>query len=319
MTIWPEGHISAATPSASVAVCAVVVTHHPDRLTLELLLHALAAQCRALVVVDNASPAATQTWLGDWAQAGVERHFLLQADNLGIGAAQNLGIARARELGASHVLFSDQDSLPAADMVAQLLAAAAAYRGSQPLALMAPVFVPIERLAAEDNGTASAADGHFLEQHAGSYRRVTCPADEVREVDIAIASGSLMPLAVFDSVGLLDASLFIDAVDTEWCLRARAQGFTILAVGRAHLGHRLGDASCRIWLPGGWRRVPIHSHRRTYTITRNNLRICRYPHVPPAWRNYVRAMLIRRLCFFMLLGPERWQHFKAMWRGLREA
>lgn len=313
MTIRPEP----PPGGAAGAVGAVVVTHHPDRHTLEPLLHALSAQCRAVVVVDNASPAASQDWLAAWAQAGEACHFLPQAANLGIGAAQNLGVAQVRALGLSHVLLSDQDSLPAPDMVEKLLAASTAC--GQPLALAAPVFVPLEQLSGTGNGAASAADGHFLAQADGAFRRVSCPVDGVREVDVAIASGSLLPLAVVDAVGAFDESLFIDAVDTEWCLRARTLGYVILAVGSARLGHCLGDASRRIWLPGGWRRVPIHAPQRTYTITRNNLRICRYPHVPAAWRRYVRAMLLRRLGFFLLLGPQRLAHLAALWRGWRDA
>jgi rhamnosyltransferase len=270
-----------------------------------------------VVVVDNASPAVSQGWLSAWAQAGEGRHFLPQSDNLGIGAAQNLGVAQVRALGLSHVLLSDQDSLPAPDMVEKLLAATTA--SGQPLALAAPVFVPMEQLSGAGNGAASAADGHFLAQVDGAFRRVSCPAGGVREVDVAIASGSLIPLAVFEAVGAFDESLFIDAVDTEWCLRARALGYAILAVGSARLGHRLGDECRRIWLPGGWRRVPIHAPQRTYTIARNNLRICRYPHVSAAWRRYVRAMLWRRLGFFLLLGPQRLAHLAALWRGCRDA
>lgn len=308
-------------PPAQAMVAAVVVTYRPDLPVLAELLAALSRQCQTVLVVDNASPAATQAWLQQWqeeAPAGGSRLLLPQTSNLGVGAAQNLGIARAAALGASHVLLSDQDSLPAADMVAQLLAASRA--AGEGLALAAPVFVPVEQLAGTGGeACASAADGHFLACVEGRYRRVCCPADGVREVDVAIASGSLIPLALFDAIGRFDESLFIDAVDTEWCLRARALGYRILAVGRARLGHRLGDACRRIWLPGGWRRVPIHAPQRTYTIARNNLRIGRYPHVSAAWRRYVRGMLLRRLGFFLLLGPQRLAHLAALWRGWRDA
>lgn len=310
--------MSGGTPAPVPAVCAVVVTYRPDLATLFSLLDRLAAQCRWLVVVDNASPAVVGEALVAWAAANERCQLLAQAANLGLGTAQNQGIARAIELGASHVLLSDQDSLPAPDMVAQLLSASASQSGN--LALAAPVFVPMEQLDhLGGNACASVADGHFLACVEGRYRRVCCPADGVREVDVAIASGSLIPLAVFDAVGRFDESLFIDAVDTEWCLRARTLGYRILAVGRARLGHRLGDACRRIWLPGGWRRVPIHAPQRTYTIARNNLRIGRYPHVSAAWRRYVRGMLLRRLGFFLLLGPQRLAHLAALWRGWRDA
>ncbi|MCV5831057.1 hypothetical protein OFN28_30780, partial [Escherichia coli] len=44
------------------------------------------------------------------------------------------------------------------------------------------------------------------------------------DVDHLIASGSLIPVDVFEKIGGMDDSLFIDYVDVEWSLRARYQG-----------------------------------------------------------------------------------------------
>src|SRR5659263_368215 len=105
-------------PDATVV--AVVVTYGPDLEATSRLLQALAAQVAHVIVVDNGSPAESVSALrGVLAASGGDLVALME--NTGIASAQNVGIARARSAGASHVLLSDQDSVPAPDMVAQLL------------------------------------------------------------------------------------------------------------------------------------------------------------------------------------------------------
>ena len=102
-------------------IVAVVVTYLPSVDALGCLLDALLPQVDRVVVVDNGSGPGLATWM-DGVRPNVE--FLPLGRNTGIAAAQNLGIRRARALNADFVLLSDQDSLPAPDMVSQLVAVA---------------------------------------------------------------------------------------------------------------------------------------------------------------------------------------------------
>lgn len=300
----------------SAHICAIVVTYFPDSAALAALVDRLQASCRWVLIVDNGSPTGT---LPAWPILAADElpttpvSLLSLGDNYGIAHAQNTGIALAQRLAASHVLLSDQDSLPAIDMVARLLAAEATLQATgERIGLLAPVF-DCEPARPDQE---SRAGGQFLKLQDGRFRRLRCPDGALLAVDMAIASGSLIPLPVLAEVGGMDAGLFIDAVDTEWCLRARARQFAIYVVGNARLAHRLGHGTRRIWLPGGWRRIPLHSPRRSYTIVRNNLILCRMPHVPGAWRHYVLGMLLRRAGYFMICGPQRWAQLRALWRGL---
>lgn len=286
-------------------VAAVIVAYYPVTETLACQLAALVPQVAQVVVVDNGSTGAARAWLEAENAAG--RLQLLRSNtNLGIGAAQNMGVAAARRHRADMVLLLDQDSEPAPDMVAQLVAAYQRLDGAgQQVGLLAPHFFCCE----------TGEHGRFLHQRGGTYAKCACDADATRPVDVAIASGSLIPLAAWDIIGPMDEDLFIDAVDSEWCLRARSLGYGIYAVGAARLAHRLGEGSRRILLPGGWRQVAIHGPSRSYTIARNNLLLCRMPHVPPAWRRYTIAMLCRRLGYFLIFGPRRFAHLVALLRG----
>ena len=44
---------------------------------------------------------------------------------------------------------------------------------------------------------------------------------------VAITSGSLMPVEIFDRCGWFEEDLIIDRVDDEYCLRVRSMGYTI--------------------------------------------------------------------------------------------
>jgi hypothetical protein len=100
------------------------------------------------------------------------------------------------------------------------------------------------------------------------------------ECDVLIASGSLLPMAVLDEVGGMEEALFIDQVDTEWCLRARGRGYRAFGVRDAVLDHRPGEGLRWIWL-GRWRRLIRHPPFRYYTIFRNTLVVCRRDYALP--------------------------------------
>lgn len=53
----------------------------------------------------------------------------------------------------------------------------------------------------------------------------------------------LIRRSVFERVGVLDERLFIDYVDTEWCLRCAAQGITVRIIPAASMTHSIGDKS----------------------------------------------------------------------------
>lgn len=302
-------------PLATVAqspcrVAAIVVTYGPALPALHQQLMVLEPQVDDLIVVNNGiseTLAAVRAW------AITKIHTLQLTSNLGVGAAHNRGIEQARTLGATHVLLMDQDSIPAPDMVAQLKMALQRLSDSCKLAAVGPCLV----LDSGAHSVDAKRDAYFLAEHEGAVVRVHCRQNEVQSVDALISSGSLLPLSVLDAVGGMDESLFIDAVDTEWCLRARAHGFSIFAVGAARLEHRLGEASRRVWL-GRWRWVPLHSPLRSYTIVRNSFLLSQLTHVSPAWRRYFLRMVIRRFGYFLLFGPQRLRQLKAMWLGGRD-
>ncbi|MDO8119969.1 glycosyltransferase family 2 protein [Isoptericola sp. b490] len=286
------------------SVVAVVVTFGPDLELTETLLRSLSAQVEHVVVVDNGSP--DVTGLRDLcARTGVR--FEPLATNTGIAAAQNVGIAAARDLAATHVLLSDQDSVPAADMVELLLAGlrAAERRGDRPGAV-GPVSVDVR----------SADEVMVYRDSRWGPRRSPCTPDTdgLVEATFLLASGCLIPLDVLDDVGGMNEAWFIDHVDLEWGLRARRRGWTLHAVVAARLDHRLGDRLVR--LPGRRQEVHVHSPTRVYYLARNTVLLVRSGLLPVPWRIGYLVWLAKLTAFNALLVPPRWRRARLAVRGV---
>ena len=287
-------------------VVAVVVTYLPDARRLAATLLAVLPQVKGAIVVDNGSPRDLADDLKDVCSS--KCFFLRLTDNLGIAKAQNIGIQWARERGATHVMLLDQDSQPEQDMVTRLLRTALELqqRGIQ-LAAVAPVYVDARRKKLKP----------FSRLGRLRARRFGCDAGKVVvETDAAIASGSLTPVASLAAIGGMREELFIDLVDTEWCLRARSMGYRSFGVCDAVLRHSLG-AQPRTFAN---RTITHHSPLRSYYFFRNAVWLIGRRYAPTAWKFAVARQLLQRLLFYPLAVAPRLQYLRMMslgvWHGL---
>ena len=258
-----------AATAGACRVVAVVITYQPDG-DCRALIDSLMRQCAGVIVLDNGSEPATVARLREvCGDTGAE--FIAIPQNIGIAAAQNWGVERARELGATHVLLSDDDSLPPQDMVARLLAP---FERDEPIAAVGP-------LPSEDK---PGGDQLVYQDRGWSPKRATAAEldTDLLDVPFLIASGCLISLAALDVVGGMDESLFIDHVDLEWGVRARRAGYSLYCAPRVGLRHSLGDETVK--LPGRDQPVHVHSPVRNYYILRNTLLLIRRDVMPWRWR-----------------------------------
>ena len=284
-------------------VCGVIVTFNPNLRTLERQLNEVGPQVKNLVIVDNGS----RIDLSDIA----DRHhvtLLSLGDNYGIARAQNVGIQFARDCLAEYVLLLDQDSIPATDMVSQLiLAAKKLEQMQQPYAAVGPTYHDYRQLLTAP----------FVYLKGLSLRRRQHPTFcGLVEADFLIASGSLIPIYSLDVVGGMVEELFIDYVDIEWGLRAQQKGLKSFGVCDAHMEHALGDA----WIQFMGRQVPIHSALRHYYHVRNAIWLSRRPWISTQWMIVLFWRVLRQFVFFSTSGPGRWEQAKLMsigiWHGI---
>ncbi|HEU0276682.1 MAG TPA: glycosyltransferase family 2 protein [Rhodanobacteraceae bacterium] len=290
-------------PACAVHVCAVLVTYHPDLAILAESLDALLPQVGCVVVVDNASGDPRVATL--CAARAIDCVAL--PINRGLAWALNEGIARARGVaGVTRVLLLDQDSVAAPAMVARLDAVLTRLAAD---GVKAGAVGPCYR----DPREARAAP--FVRIRFPFNRKLRCAAAAAKiRCDFLITSGCLIPLAVLDEVGAMDAALFIDNVDLEWCFRAASRGYVFHGVCAAALRHRLGDARRRLFgLPRG---IVVHPPARLYYMMRNRVLLYRRAYVPRRWiAQDLPRLVVKLLLFGVLIAPRR-RNLRCMLAGL---
>jgi rhamnosyltransferase len=284
-------------------VGAVIVTYFAQEDALARLLDVVRPQVEHAVVVDNTPGGQVH------ATAGVDH--IANGANLGLAAAQNQGIEHLRQRGITHVLLLDQDSLPAGDMVRELLRVLRALqRAGTPVAAVGPRWR--DRLSGRDVPFVRLALGRMVPAGAAGSTD-----DAVVECDTLVSSGCLIPLAVVDRIGPMDAALFIDQVDTEWGLRAQAAGLGLYGAPRAVLAHGIGESFVRPWFARG-RAVPVHSPVRDYYWVRNTIAVIFRRAAPWRWRLLYLVRLPGVILVMATQMPERGRRLSAILRGLRD-
>jgi rhamnosyltransferase len=297
----------AVSGPAAATVHAVIVTFSPDRERFEQQADGLVGQVAHAVVVDNGSAPEVLSWLRAGCAARADRTTLIElGENRGIATAQNVGIGRALASGARRILLLDHDSIPGPRMVARLAAALETLRATGlKVAAVGPRYVD----ARQDNPPP------FIRVRGGRLHRLPCPSPEtVNEVDYLIASGCLIAADTFAAVGLMNEALFIDYVDIEWGLRARALGYLSYGVCSATMAHDLGEQPIVVL----GHAKPSHSPLRHYYHFRNACWLYRHGDLPRGWKFVDGYRLSLRFAFYALFARPRLAHVAAMTRGLRD-
>ncbi|MEI7973973.1 MAG: bifunctional glycosyltransferase/class I SAM-dependent methyltransferase, partial [Bdellovibrio sp.] len=135
--------------------------------------------------------------------------------------------------------------------------------------------------------------------------------------DIVMTSGNLIPLWVFNQVGLFDEDLFIEYVDHDFCLRVKKSGLKTILVADAHLGHSLGKIRQHRLFPG----VFFFSHNyhpvRRYYRARN--RVILYRRHWGTWILQDQEFAIKDMIKILLVEEHRWEKVKATVAGTFDA
>ncbi|WP_213993479.1 rhamnosyltransferase [Sodalis sp. dw_96] len=288
-------------------ICAVIVTYNPDVSLFAEVIAAISGQVQEVIIVDNGSAEPSRTALSEIVQDSAHRHLILNEDNQGIAAGQNCGIALALMWGCTHTLLLDQDSIPAADMVSQLIA-------MESTLLARNIEVGAVGATTVDRRTSTRA--RFVRKrgvliHRCSPRR---PEDPI-ETDFLISSGTLIRTAAIKDIGLMNDGYFIDHVDTEWCFRATHKGYRLFGSAKALLSHSLGDAVIKIWF-ARWREVPRHNPLRNYYTFRNTIRMLYHTPMSVSWRLAHGYRLVMFFIFLLIAGKPRITRLKMMLLGL---
>lgn len=287
-------------------VAAVVVTFEPDLPRLAKAIQVISKQVDSVLVVDNGSKIdlTNKTSLPELGNVRVKA----LARNCGIASAQNIGISWARECGVKYVLLMDQDSIAASDMVEKLLTCYSLIESSgKQIAAIGPRF--------HDDTTASLS--HFVKIGLFGFKQVKCePTKLCAEVDFLISSGALLQMEALNQVGDMDESLFIDHVDTEWCLRAQSLGWTLFGALNTTMSHTLGEHRREIWFLRK-RVIPFHKPFRYYYIYRNSCLLYKRHYLPLGWKLADAARCVKMFVVFLFMSDHSRETLAMMLRGIK--
>ena len=290
------------------ACACVIVTHNPELSTFDRQIKALLPQVGNIIIADNNSGPQCSDYLAELARQTSAITVIFLKENAGIARAQNLGAAAVERLGKRYVLFLDHDSIPGPDLVSGLYEAAEGLR-KKGVRLGAVGARLVDPRSGRENG--------FYSMRGWRWRRVYCASRRkgLLNCDYLNSSGSFVPVDVWKDVGPFDERFFIDHVDTDWFMRAKAKGYKCYGLCSGGLEHYMGDDVIRYWL-FGWRYMPRRSPLRHYYIVRNSLWLYRRAYVPLAWKVNNAVKLLFTLVYFPLFDVERGRQFKMILRGL---
>lgn len=281
-------------------ILAVVITYNPNIAHLKKLLGILENQVDKILVIDNH----TIGFQPD--ELAIQSHkidYLLNESNVGLATAYNQAYAIAKEHDFSHIILFDQDSLPAIDMVEAL---SVTLRNHNLHKLVVAAAGPKYR---DIKGQSLSPFVRIKNYH---LERIECGENEIVDVDHLISSGSLIDLRALDLVGNFVDDLFIDCVDTEWCLRVRHNKLRILGVGNAFMEHNIGERYLNVL----GRQLPIHSPLRLQYQFRNQIWIIKQPWVTWRWRIIDLIRCLKLTIVYIVFAPNKINNLSAITKGI---
>ncbi len=207
----------------------VVVTYFPDA-GFAARLAAIARETAPVLVVDNTTDDDGRAAL----RAVCARHGARLSENSanrGLAAALNQAFLALERAGHEWAVTFDQDSTPAPGFTTALRTAA--HAGDGPVAAIGANWADEARPETRSRHLQPHRTFPLLFQRAEAVH-------DLRDVTCVITSGTLFHLPSVRKLGGFDDRLFLDLVDTEFCLRARAAGHRVHVASNARLHHRRG-------------------------------------------------------------------------------
>jgi rhamnosyltransferase len=255
-----------------------------------------------LVIVDNQSSPASVVMLERIAR-DEGANLILNAGNRGIATALNQGVGEALRRGYAWALLFDQDSDPARNLGKSLERVYGQHPARNRLAVI----------------------GVNYTDHAGKNVRYGVPSvsnpgerEGWYSERTVITSGSLVSVEVFHRLEGFRDEFFIDHVDDEYCLRARADGWKVIATQEPLMRHSIGEVTAHRIL--AWRTgTSNHAAVRRYYSTRNCVVLAKeYLRSDPRWVCGALAAWIKGVILMLVFEDHRGQKLAHVGRGLRD-
>lgn len=209
-----------------------------------------------LLVVDNSSqPISIKT---------LKKHIPIEVrhypQNIGVAGGLAVGIQYAIQKKFDFIWLFDQDSTPHEDSLEILIDFYERYNNKLEIGILA--------CAAEDQETGQ-IDFGFVYSNYYFRRQKINSSNLIYECDAVITSGTLLNCHAAKEVGLPNESLFIDAVDFDYCMKLREKKYKIFSICNAKISHRFGNSKS-IRLFNKRKIIYLYSSLRYFYVHRNH-------------------------------------------------
>jgi len=291
----------------AISVAALVISYFPDA-GLADRLNSLLEQFGRVALVDNGSTDECLSAIQPLVD-GSKVSLLRNQDNLGIATALNQGIRLLGGEGFEWVVTFDQDSLIQPGFLAAQLATLASQEHPENVAM----------IGANRIEPGSEIRHRWLRPSKipPLFRRVQC-GQAAQGVTLVITSGTMTSVGVFNELGGFRDELFIDLVDSEYCLRAHERKFVILVSCDARLSHKVG-ALTRHRVMGVRLAATHHNPLRRYYLFRNCVQLIRWHGLRcPHWLTYQILSLGEVFFGIALFETDKIRRLRACLIGLRD-
>lgn len=253
-------------------VWALIICFHPDEDILLTLVKQLSPQASGLLILNNGG---ISGGLESRLKSCPNLNMHTFDSNVGIATALNYGLSFAVMRDAEFVVTFDQDSQPAENHIDVLATTwkTLAHQGLYKVGAIGPSFF-------DDRG--SFFQYPFYRAKGLLVKKIFPAANvDVVPVDVLITSGMLIPILMWKEGLKFRDDLFIEFIDAEWCLRAKAANFAHFGCFAVRMRHQLSDANVSIFF--GLKFMKYSPIRRYYYF-RNALLFVACVYVPYAYK-----------------------------------
>ena len=274
-------------------ISAVIIAYN-DHSAVHRCIESLKGQVSTICVVDNST-------IEDQFVYNLEEVIYIKNEtNIGLGKALNIGVKEVLKRQIDWVLLLDQDSMVDKDMLSNMLNSFD-NADDQNIAQIVPLVY--------DNNTAKYLPSLIYNKF--SLEKIDKPQQDTF-VDFQITSGSLVRKEIFNKIGFMDETFFIDYIDFDYCFRIKNFKYKILLSKDALLTHSLGKKSNKMGI-----QFIEHASIRIFYQVRNRLILMkRYGHVFPFFVISETRNLIFKFFKIIILENDKKEKLQNYFRGL---
>ncbi len=217
--------------------------------------------------------------------------YIKLGENKGIAYALNIGAKKAIEDGYEWLLTMDQDSKMTEDIIVKMKDFLISTK-EENVGLISP-YQDID--SKEDN-----------------------ISEDIEDMIEVMTSGNIINLDAYKKIGGFKDWLFIDCVDTDYCMNLHKHGYKVLRLNRIVMKHELGNLVVHKLFN---KEYPCYNHNpiRRYYIVRNNLYInSLYKNLYPEYCKRLLRIQKGQVKRIIVFEKNKFQKLRMMYKGYRD-